>query len=137
MNRYYIYLLILVVCVAGLIATDYFEEDTDKKSGKVKSKLEQKIDEDGSLIDVSDVCEVCYGVDEEYGAYYEIRMYDDSTVRYYKTDGAYEVRESSDNSTIIETIDYWIILSDEGQVIKYKKKMQEDTGVNVIGVIGE
>lgn len=137
MNRYYIYLLILVACVAGLIAIDYFEEDTDKKSGRVKSELEQKIDEDELLIDVSDVCEAFYGVDEDYGAYYEIRMYDDSTVRYYKTDGAYEVRENSDNSTIIETVDYWIILSDEGQVIKYKKKRQEDKGVNAIGVIGE
>ena len=131
--------LLLITCVAlfGLVWEDYVMNDTDKESVREKSELEQELDADENLVDISSVCSVKYGVDEEYGAYYEIRMYDESTVRYYKADGTYEIRENSNYGTIVETMDYWIILYEEGQSVKYKKKSYEDMQDNVIGVIEE
>lgn len=85
-----------------------------------KSSKEIELETMDDLKDISGICEVSFGCDDEYGEYYEITMYDKSTVRFYAMDNLYMIIEDTELSKIVETPDYWFVFYDGGQSVYYK-----------------
>lgn len=77
---------------------------------------------------------VVSGTDKEYGFYYEVQLNDGSTIRYYESDGIYDIIEQTETSTTIETPDYYLVISENGSEVRLKEKdeivLNDCAGIN-------